>query len=260
MDGRDEIIFTGEFKGFRLGVRYDLSGKNEGEVAAILSSLSESIEPYAFRFSGVDPGKIDAFLAVSGGGLGAVCSFLEGVPAKAVKEALGKSLPDPKLMPVAESYMLNRLLDKAGVPFKAKAGPVKGEDEKIGDFIGFIGKYQSWIAIKKLGMENVQDYEVSAILSGINHTIVNKSLDFAGLKRDDAAVQSAVAGKRRSLGNIAPALRAISPKLDGSADDAYIICKTLEALGYKPYASPEMLRDAHPDIKPPKVKGRKPKG
>jgi len=260
MDGRDEIIFTGEYKDFKLGVRYDLSGKSEGEVAAILSHLSETIEPHAFRFSGVDLEKIDAIVKISGGGIDAVCGFLEGTPPGVMKEALGKALPDPKLKPAAESYLLNRLLSKAGVLFKAKPEPVKGEEEKIEDFIGFIGKFGKWIAIKKLGVEKVADYEVSGILSGINHTIVNKSLDFAGLKRDDAAVQSAVGGKRRSFGNIAVALRAIAPKLDGTANDAYLVCKTLEALGYKPYASPEMLKDAHPDIKPPKVKGRKPKG
>jgi hypothetical protein len=261
MDGRDEIIFTGAYKDFKLGLRYDLSGASERDVGALLAHLSERIEPYAFRFSGIDTVKIDAVIDVSKAGIGPVCEFLEGMGPGAIKEALGKALPDPKLMPAAESYLINRLLSKALVAFKTRSSePVKGNDEKIGDFIGLIGKHGKWVAIKKLGMENVADYEVSAILSGINHTIVNKSFDFAGIIKDDASVESAVKGKRRSLGNIASALRGIQPKLDGTEGDAYRICKTLEALGYKPYASPEMLTNAHPDIKPPKMKGRKAKG
>jgi hypothetical protein len=261
MAGEDEILFTGAYKGFSLGARFGLSGRKPGEVAAALSYVSASIEPHAFVFSGIDTEKIDGFAKPAGKGIGAVCSFLESLSPGGIRESLGKALPEPPLMSAAESYLFNRLLDRAGVAFKVQPSPdLKPSEEKIGDFIGFIGKYCDWIAIKKLGLENVQDYEVSAILAGINHTVVNKAFDFAGLKKDDALVNAIAGGRRRSLGNVALALRALEPKLTGGQEDAYLVCKVLETLGYKPYASPEMLTDAHPDIKPPKVKGRKPKG
>jgi hypothetical protein len=193
--------------------------------------------------------------------LPAAYGFLEAKGPGGVKEALLKAVPNPLLLPAADSYFFSRLLASAGVQYKVAAPPsCKPEGEKIEDFVGFVGKFGSWIAIKKLGLENAQDYEVSGILAGINHTAVNKAFDFAGVKKDDALVASAAGGKRRSYGNVALALKEIEPKLSGSAGDAYVVCKALETLGYKPYASPEMLSNAHPDIKPPKVKGRKPKG
>jgi hypothetical protein len=261
MDGKDEIIFTGAYKDFSLGIRFDLSGRKPEDAAAALAYVSANIEPHAFRFSGIDTKKIDDFAKPSGKGISAACAFLELIGPGGVKDALLNAVPDPKLLPAAESYFFSRLLASAGVPFKAAtAPPIKPGQEKIGDFIGFMGKFGPWIAIKKLGTDKVQDYEVSAILAGINHTVVNKAFDFAGVAKNDAAVASAAGGKRRSYGNVALVLREIEPKLSGGAGDAYIICKALETLGYKPYASPEMLSAAHPDIKPPKVKGRKPKG
>lgn len=261
MESRDEIIFTGAYKDFRLGVRFDLSGRDALEAASALASVSSGIEPHAFRFSGVDQAKIDSIAKPQGKGLGAAYGFLESMPASALRSSLLAAVPQSELLPAAESYLLNRLLIASGVPFKADPGLApKPSEEEIGDFVGFIGKYGSWVAIKKLGLAGAKEYEVSGILSGINHTAVNKGFDLAGVKKDDAAVESVTRGKRRAFGNVALALRELEPKLGKTPDDAYLVCKTLEGIGYKPYASPEMLTDAHPDIKPPKVKGRKPKG
>ncbi|MCI0504051.1 DUF2666 domain-containing protein [Candidatus Micrarchaeota archaeon] len=261
MDGNDEIIFTGAYRDFSLGIRFDLSGRKPEEVAGALAYISASIEPHAFRFSGIDTKKIDEFAKPAGNGLAAAYGFLEAKGPGGVKDALLKAVPDANLLPAAESYFFSRLLSGAGVPFKvAPTQAARPEQEKIEDFIGFVGKFGPWIAIKKLGLEKVQDYEVSGILAGINHTVVNKAFDFAGVKKDDAIVASAAGGKRRSYGNVALVLREIEQKMGGDSGDAYLVCKALETIGYKPYASPEMLSVAHPDIKPPKVRGRKPKG
>src|SRR5208283_60494 len=177
---------------------------------------------------------------------------------KELKDALAKTVPDPLLLPAAESCLLNALLVKAGVAFKpAISTAMKPAIEEPGDVIAFIGRYGQWVAIKKLGLENVRDYEVSGILAGVNHTIVNKAFDFSGMVKDDALVASVSAGKRRSLGNLGMCLRELEGKLRSDDSDAYTVCKVFETLGYKPYASPEMLTNAHPDIKPPKQKGRK---
>jgi len=249
MTGNDEIIFTGEYKGFRLGAHFDLTGKEPKDVAAVLAYISETIEPFAFKFSGIDTAAVEKLATVDGKGIPAIVKLLEGKTPTALRGALLNAVPDPKLYSAADAYFVNRLLYNAGIQFKASAPlTIKPSEEEIADFIGFVGKYGPWVAIKKRGMEKVQDYEVSGILAGINHTVVNKAFDFAGMvKSVDAAV------KRKSFGNLAECLRGLEGK------DAYAVCKSLEAIGYKPYASPEMLTDAHPDIKPPKVKGRKPK-
>lgn len=255
MEAKDEIIITGEYKDFRIGLRYDLSGKGAADVAAALYSISERIEPSAFRFSGIDMKNADSLAQPKGSGLSAIISFLDANPQGAIKQALSKNLPKPELISVAESYFFNRMLFKAGLQFKAKAeGAPSPADEKPDDFIGFIGKYGSWMSIKKLGLESVQDYEVSGILSGINHTAVNKGFDFAMMKDGSGPF---LAGKRKSFGNLSEALKALEGK--GQAD-AMTVCRVFEGIGYRPYASPEMLTDAYPDIKPPKVRGRKPKG
>jgi hypothetical protein len=259
---KDEIIFSGAYKSFKLGVNFDVTGKEPKDVAAILGFIGSRIEPDSFKFAGVNMLELsDISHSASGKGLASVYGFLEAHPPKELKGMLEKAVPDPALVPAAESCLFSMLLTKAGVGFKATSGdaPFKPKDEEPGDVIAFIGRYGQWMAVKKLGLEKVQDYEVSAILASVNNTLVGKSFDFAGMKRDDATVAAIAGGKRRSIGNVGMALRELEPKL-GGGDDAYLVCKTLEALGYKPYASPEMLTNAHPDIKPPKVKGRKPKG
>jgi hypothetical protein len=258
MSGNDEIIFTGEYKDFRFCARFGVDGKSGNDVAHILDYISAKIEPYAFKFSGIDTKMIDDIAKPSGKGIPAVYGFFEDHLPKEISGMLAKALPDPALKPAAESYLFNTLLKNAGVAFKATDGQteIRGEDEKPGEVIGFIGKYGQWIAVKRLGLEKVQDYEVSGILSSVNHTAVNKAFDFALIKKEDTLVDSIVSGKRKSYGNIGMCLREMESK---QAGDAYVVCKIFEKLGYKPYASPGMLSEAHPDIKPPKVKGRKPK-
>lgn len=256
MIGGDEIIFTGAYKELKLGLRYDMSGKSEDEVAAVLTDISQRIEPYAFALSGIDTGAIDSFVDFHGKGLNAVCGYLNDRSSdwsRWIKENLAKK----ELMPVAESYLLNLILTRAGVAFKPDGGSaIKPEKEDINDVIAFIGRYKSWTAIKKLGLDKVKDYEVSGILSGINFTLVNKGFDFSGIGKDDDLVNKITMGKRKSYGNAASCLEEVASEGGGP----YLVCKVLEALKLRPYASSHMLTDAYPDIKPPKVRGRKPKG
>ena len=259
--GEDELIFSGKYKDFELSVRFDLSKCNELEVSSAFGYVSQKIEPYSYKFSGIDTSKIDSFAKISGKGLAAVSDFLEKNSQASIKAFLLGCVKNPDLLVAAESYLFNRLLTLAGVMYGGfssnKSSPQK---EELSDHFSFIGKYKQWVAIKKLGLESVADYEVSAMLASANHTLINKSFDFAGIKKDDSIVDSICKGKRKSYGNLAAALKELSTKLSGSNNDSYIVCKVFETLGFKPYASPDMLSAAHPDIKPPKVKGRKPKG
>lgn len=261
MDAKDEIIFTGEYKDFKLGVRFEFDGDKNEDVASALAYISSQIEPHAFKFAGLDTKKIDDIAKVSGKGLDSIFKFFESTSPTAIKDSLEKAVTKKELLPAADSYLFKRLLENAGITFKIQPEPsLKPAQEQIGDVIGFIGKFGNWIAVKKLGLAKVQDYEVSGVLSSIDNTIVNKAFDFSGVNKNDALVDSVVKGKRKTYNNAVAALKELQPKLNGNQEDAYLICKVLEKVGYKPYASPEMLTNAHPDIKPPKVKGRKPKG
>ncbi len=256
MFGGEEIIFTGAYKGLNLGIKYDVSGKDEKEVSAVLTDISNNIEPHAFALSGIDVKAIDGFVDFKGKGISGVCDYLNNKSSEWNKWAKA-NVERKELMPVAESYLFNKLLHEAGIAFKTDGkSPIKPEKEEIGDVIAFVGRYKSWMAIKKLGLDNVKDYEVSGILAGINFTVVNKGFDFAGIEKDDDKVKAITKGKRKSYKNAIMCLEDV--KSEG--ENPYLVAKVLEAINYRPYASSHMLTSAYPDIKPPKVKGRKPKG
>ena len=248
MYGSDEIVFTGKYNGFGLGVHYDLGKASEKDVAGILAEISEKIEPFAYAFSGIDTKAIEDQVKVDGTGIEAATKAVKSSDfSKWSKEKYSK-----EMRPIAESYYFNRLMAKAGLKIKPDAvSSIKPTKEESGDMIAFIGRYRDWVAIKKLGLEKANDYEVSGILAGINFTIVNKSFSFAGMETD---VSSITKGKRKSYGAVVECLGEIE------TPTPYIVCKVLEELGFRPYASSHMLTEAYPDIKPPKVKGRKPKG
>lgn len=257
MEGEDEILFTGAYTDFELSLRYDLSNKTSEDAAQALVDVSNKIEPYAYQFSGINTDKINSFAKVNPKGISEIILFLEKNSPKTIKDTLLQAVPKPELLSTADSYLFNRLLSNAGIKFKPVTfSKIVGKNGGTEDFIGFIGKYKEWTAIKKLGITNkVQDYEVSGILSGVNFTVVNKAFDFSSSKKPIPDLSSL---KRKSYSNILFALKKLHElKLD---NDPFVVCKTFETVGYKPYASPDMLTAAYPDIKPPKVKGRKPKG
>src|SRR3989339_77467 len=251
MAGSDEIIFAGSYKGFTADVRFDLSGVNESEVAAVLGSLSDKSEPFAYSLSGIDLNMIEKYAKPSGTGLKAVIDFLKSHSQSEIKSSLEKAIAVKELMPAAESCFMNFLLKSAKVSFRlgdSVAVPVtKPTKETNENQIAFVGSFKGWVAIKKLTIQKVEDWEVAAIISGINHTIVNKAFDFSGTEKNDALVNKITAGKRKSYSALVESLELLLPELKGNKlSDAYLICKVFETLGFKPYASPEMLTKAHP--------------
>jgi hypothetical protein len=299
MVGADEIILTGQYKDFRSDIKYDLSGANESEVSSILGSLSDTIEVFAFKFSEINLGAIERYAKIDGTGLQAVINFLESHPQGELKAELRKAIPVPELMPAAESYFFNVLMKSAKISFRVgnsmyinskSYGQLEVEDhsmyvnstnlrtavtkghlisvpslkpskEAVDNQIFFVGKFGSWIVIKKLTLDAVKDWEVSGILCSINNTIVNKAFDFSKVERNDTLISKLCSGKRKSYGNLLAVLKQIQNELSGDRlKDAYLVCSVFCTLGYCPYANPEMLTAAHPEIRAPKIKGRKPKG
>jgi len=260
MIGGDEVIFSGAYKGFKLGVRYDLSDASEKDVAAILSYISDEIEGSAYKFSEIDVKKIDSFVSPSGKGMDAALSFINAKSQSEIKKVLLSACPVKELLPAAESYFFNLLLTKTGVPFKVQMKAPKPDAEDVEDQITFVGRFGKWMTIKKLSLDKVEDYEVSAILCGINNTIINKAFDLSGVKKNDALV-SELTGGRKSFGNLLTSLEKLKSKLSGNElEDAYIVNRLFTEMGYAPFATQTMLVKAHKDVKPPKPKGRMPKG
>lgn len=241
----EEIILIGSYKHFNADKHFYVDNASEQDLSAVLVQLSNYIEPYIYEFSGIDTKKIDTLIPPVSG-LPAVCAFLKTVKRDMLLPAAqGKST----MMPIAESYLLNTLFKRAGIEFKPPLSTaLKPEVEKPEGLIAFIGNCKGWFAAKKMSVEkNTENWEVAGILSGINFTIVNKSFDF--LKSTGSTKEG-----RKSLNSLADALLQVNPS------NVYEICKTCEGFGIKPYAAPQMLMAQYPDIKPPKVKGRKPKG
>lgn len=238
---KQEIILLGRYKNFNADRHYYVDNATDDAVAGILVSLSDYIEPYVYQFSGIDTNKIDDMVKV-GSGMQAAITFLKSVKRN---DLLPAAQNKSTMMPIAESYLLNRVLTKAGVAFKPKATTVKAEAESPGGQVVFIGNCKGWFAAKKLTVnDKTEAWEISGILAGINHTIVNKSFDFAKITGNTK-------NGRKSLGSLADALATVD------AGNPYEVCKTCEGFGIKPYAAPEMLMAEYPDIKPPKVKGRR---
>lgn len=284
----DEIIFSGKYKEFEFSEHYILGNSSKEEVVAILARVSENIDTQAYFYAGIDLSKIDSFIdkIAKGSGLSSLAQILESLKPAEIRENLLTAcdvteairegrvfLPSSRkvldvvsfsktLLPIAERYFIYSLLRKMNVPFKLTEKMFSSiptpKKEPTSEKISFIGKYKEWMAVKKFKIEsNSKEYEISAILSSINFTIVNKAFNFAGVE-DEAKVQELIKGKRKGFIALGEALKGISET--DLKKSAYLVCKVCEELGYRPYSSPHMLGNAYPDIKPPRVKGRKPKG
>jgi len=243
MIGDDEVIFSGKHKGLDVNVRYGLKGASEKEVAGVLVEVIKKIEPFAYEFSEIDCKKVEEIASKAGKDLNSIAKFIKE---NSVRKMLEGTVNDAKLVTASESYFFNRALSNAGINLLPDIKTsIKPETEKVEGQIVFVGKYEKWVAIKKLALEGVEDWEVSGLLGGIIQTAVNKSFELAGESSEVGA------GKRRkSFSAAADLLEELAGK------DAYIIVKSLENLGYAPYANMGMLAAAHPELKPKKPKGR----
>ena len=252
MIGDDEIIFSGKYKELNYNVRYGLKGAGEKEVAGALCEVIKTIGPFAYQFSEIDYKKVEEIAAKAGKDLKTIAKYIKE---NSVRKQLEGTVKEPKLVTASESYFFNRVLANAGIDLLPDVNcSIKPETEKVEGQVVFVGKYEKWMAIKKLALEGAVDWEVSGILSGINQTAVNKAFEFAGETEEIKLPK-----KRKSFSAAADLLENIELGTD-KTKNAYIVVKSLEKLGYAPYANPAMLKPAHPEIKIPKPKGRMPKG
>ncbi len=257
MVGGDELIASGSYMGFSIDERYSLEDASDLDVSSVLVHINSIVEPFAYRFSGIDYDSIDSFAKPSKKGLEGVISFLKLKPLKEIRNVLLEASPKRELLPAAESCFFNRLLINAGlsiVPEEYKLLPSK--EEKVEGQIIFIARFRKWMAIKKLSLHDVEDWEVSALLCGINHTLVNKSFDFKEVSLDPKVAE--LTSARKSMKNAVSALESIFDNMPEGEELSFLLNNVLTGIGYPPYATLSMLEKAY-DVKPPKPKGRHPK-
>ena len=251
----EELILVGSYKQMKLEHHYLLKNVSEKDLGALIAHISEEIEGFAYPFAGIDTAKVES-IAKEVSSKETLINYLERTKPGQLKERLIAACKVKELLPAAESLFIKTILKNAGIGIKPQASnTITDSKEKPEDVIAFIGNAKKWFAAKKLSVDKTtQEWEVAGILSGINFSLMLKVFDFAGVTRDDAKVEGILKGKRKGLAMLAQVIKEMP------VDNPYVVCKVCEGVGYSPYLQPKLLSPAYPDIKPPKVKGRKPKG
>lgn len=268
---QNEIILSCNYKELKIGKRYVFEGNPDGKVVSgVLSALSDEIEQQAFEWSGLDTKKLDE-----------VVSKCQGVGIKGVISALRTTkradlLPGAKdesaMVPIAESYFLNKLFKKCIVSIRPEPNASFTFTKEDPNHVIFIGNIKPWFAVRRIVVDSkTQEYEVSGILSAINFTITNKSFEFLKLNTTSNDLFSCGTGARKSFSALADAFQELEEKLKLCKLDAnyvaYACLQTCSNVGFKkgvpgymPYANAYVMEDKYPDLKVKKPKGRIAKG
>ena len=261
----EELILECGIPEINAGMRFDLANAKGNDIAYACAYASEKVEPPAFSYSGIDVKKADAVLApLSGKGAPAAAKALSSI-SPGLRSSLSEAAGKPTLLPIAEAYFFSRFLARFGIPPTLTPKMLKGPVPK--EFppkkrIALMARHGDWIAIKKLAIEpGMGKWEISGMLAGINETLIPKAFQFAEFEKESVAeaAEKAAKGKKKSYGAIAEVLSAVPSPLSG-IQTSYFLSTALPALGLKPYANRGMLTKEYPGIKPPKTRGRKPKG
>jgi hypothetical protein len=269
-EGDDEIIFKVDYKEFKMGLRYDLKNVDKKDIADVLMSvIHPKTNEYAFIFSGIDIKKIENIVRSITGATGSaelkpfsfIAEILQKTKPTELRNNLLSAAGKETLLPAAESYFFNFIIRTYCLDPSMRFGTrqLPYTEEKPQNEVVFSGKYNDWIAIKKLSIDKkTEEWDVSAILSSINNLVVNKAFDFGGIAKNDTLVSKLCSGKRKSYAAVAEVFSKFPPSGDHK-EELYMAYKILETLGYKPYAHQEMLVLEHPEVKGFRMRGRKPK-
>lgn len=246
------------------GFAFDLSSASEKDVAYAAAYCSDKIDALAFAYSGIETQVLGRELSKwSGNGPKDAGAAL--LRAKSLRGALKDSIDGkPALLPAAECYFFSKFPERFGFSPKPAPGIIQSalrpKSFSPGTRISLIAKFGEWVAIKKLFIEpGMERWEIAGILAGINETLVKKAFDFSGLGKAELDAKAAVliTGKRKSYQSMGEAIRGIEGP---PSETAYLYNSILSTFGILPYANRSMLSKQYPEIKGPKMRGRKPKG
>ncbi|MFH2106903.1 MAG: hypothetical protein ABII22_06610 [Candidatus Micrarchaeota archaeon] len=267
---KDEIILTCKYKGFNIGKKYEFDKPDPKVIAGVLSSLSEDIEQKAFELSGIDTKKIDELVSKK-------TDLIEGIRTTKKEDLLAGCNNDKPMIPIAESYFLNKMFKKFNIPIRPAPNTSYPSKKEEPSNVVFIGNVKPWFAARKILVgKTTEDYEISGVLSAANYTIVNKSFEFFMSTIPMAGEMAQFGqGERKSFANLAAALEKLrafllfSKSLTNNNPDlvAYNYFKVCSNVGFNkgvpgfmPYANTYVMVGKYPDLKIKKPKGRVAKG
>ncbi len=139
------------------------------------------------------------------------------------------------------------------------------------EYIDFMAKYGSWIAIKRLGIDgSTKPEEVVQHLAIVRNTIDGKSFLLMGIKTDalDAYSKRVSSGSRKSYSSLSSAIS----RLDGAETkriisescskelaplaEIYLLSRIITDIGYDTAINQNVMAKIFPDLKVKKPLGR----
>ena len=144
------------------------------------------------------------------------------------------------------------------------------------DSIEFLAKYKTWLAVKKIHIdEKTAPEEIVLQLSSIRQSVDKKSFELLGLdlQKLDAYAAQLTSGTRKSYGALSEVIQklgkgdvkeVVSSATGGRPELAeiastYLFRRTVQNLAFDFDVNPDMLQKAFPQLKIPKPPGRQKK-
>jgi hypothetical protein len=119
MDEEGEIIFSAKYRDWVVIKKMSVdAGTKPEEVSAILASINSTLMRKSYDFIGINREQIEAYAQSLAKGkrkaLGSLVEVLGSVKPGELKEKLLACCPDPKMLPIAESFFLKTLIETVG--------------------------------------------------------------------------------------------------------------------------------------------------
>ena len=114
-----EIVFSAKYKDWIAIKKMSIDdGTKPEEVSAILASINSTLLRKSYDFVGINREQIEEYAKACAKGkrkaIGSLAEVLSMVKPGELKEKLLASCPDPKMLPIAESFFLKSLIEAVG--------------------------------------------------------------------------------------------------------------------------------------------------
>ena len=242
---KEELIFESNDQRLKVGVYFDLSGKDRLFVSGALSYILNLIDDLPFIYSGIDLGAIDSFVSSLPKDLKSLLDH---------KKEFNSAIRSTKqnLRPAAYSYAVRSILKKCTKRLTLPRVPTP--DHKTiepHNRIGLIFNYPPWTLIKKTSLDGAEDWEKAGIYTNIYSSIWKKAFVSAGedLESSEKRAIESTKGKRKNL-------ESVVDLLSSNLSDFQVLL-ALEKLKIYVQPSLEMLVKEYPDLKISMKKKRK---
>jgi len=119
MGEEGEIVFSAKYRDWIAIKKLSVDGNTKPEeVSAILASINSTLQRKSYDFIGINREAIEEYAKSLSKGkrkaYGSLAEVVSSVKPGEVKEKLLSCCPDPKLLPIAESFFLKSLVESIG--------------------------------------------------------------------------------------------------------------------------------------------------